>query len=298
MKIYTHHDPDGLISAYLFAIANNLTIDDIVVTDEFGETKNWQDGYIMTDMRPDNPEIKGTVYDHHPNHPEKRNYKLIWEDVPASLIVFKQFEPSFEKKDRWKVIIGLGGDASLELTPPYLFTEYPQLLQYTKTWSGINYGKIKMSFAPNYLMLSSAINSFCRVKKYKEALKLIEQAETPRDILEDSQVIKYKSMVDDEYKKIISNMKVYSRLNGNVILAIFSSDFRMSGYIAAKLNADSMSTVIAINEKSGSVSVRGVLAEYIKYILEPYKDIIEIDGHKLAMGGKCKNVEALKNVLY
>lgn len=282
MKIITHHDPDGLISAYFTKFGTNA--EKILVAEEFGETKNFDAGDIMTDMKPDNPNIEGLVIDHHPNHPEEKKYALVWRDYPASLIAYELFYDSIPEKERWKLVIGLGGDCALHLMPPEIIEQEKSLLLLKKSWAGKVYGKTKVSYFPIYKLLSSVINAYCRTHLYDKALKLIAEAKKPLDILEDEEGKKLHEKVSDEFEKILKSGKIFEL--GNLVIILFISDLRMSGYVASALSNDLNKTVIALNERTKSLSLRGDLSLYLRRKLEG-KDYISLDGHAGAMGGKC-----------
>ena len=284
--IYTHHDADGIVSAFFtsFGVKNS----EIVVTEKFGDTSNWKDGDYMTDMRPDNPSIKGTVLDHHLPHSKDRKYKLIThlEDLgynaPASLITWLEFKDKIPQKEWWKLTIGLGGDSQLEKTPAEVLKLNPILLKEVKTSVYNKYGKITINTYPIMQLLSSYINALLRINKYEEALNLLMFSPNPISILQSEEAIEAKEAVKSEFERILrTNADVY-HFNG-LTLVLFDSTYRLSGYIASAIGSDN-SCILAINTSNGSASMRGKLALYYKDIL---KDVagLELDGHPGFMGG-------------
>jgi len=284
MKIHCHDDADGVTAAYFASFTYNP--EKILVKTEFGSVDEWTDGDVMVDMRPADPNIIGIVYDHHPNHPEQRKYKLVWDVVPASLIVYKRFIDEIPVQVRWKLAIGLGGDNSLNLMPPELYKQEPQLLYKIKTYSAMSYGSMHISYYPVYKLLSSYVNSLLRIRKHKEALELLAFSQRPLDIINHPEANEAREKVREEVKRIMTNCELFNLKDIHVI--IFESDYKLTGYLATVLEASkdiAGSTAIAINRKDGSMSVRGDLADYIQMLVKdlPY---VQIDGHAGFKGGK------------
>lgn len=295
-RIFSHHDSDGVCSAHFLSL---VTPDSsIKITDEFGSTKGWQKGDIMCDMRPDNPNIEGVVYDHHFPHPEDRKYKLIPEFplkyfeytnavVPASLIVWKEHKDKIPKNQWWKLAIGLGGDGQLELMPTEVYDISPMLLQNVSVSIYQSYGNWRVTSIPLYMHLSSCINSFMRKGEYESALNLMKYADNPMDIYSSEDVRIAKLDVKNEFTSATKDANIFP-FDENLIVVIFESRYRMSGYIASSLQSDFYNkTIMAINTRNGSVSLRGKLASYYQNKLKDIK-YLTIQGHKEFMGGKLK----------
>jgi len=280
--IFCHHDADGVISAYFtsFSVKDSVKIK---ITREFGDTTGWQDNDIMTDMRPNNPAIDGIVIDHHPNHPEERNYILFWDTVPASLIAFRQFKDEIPKNEHWKLVIGLVGDGQPELTPPEIFRDNPILLRRVNTKIYQSYGKWSVNTIPIYKVLSSYVNAMLRLHKYDETLKLIRDAKSPTDIYMSEEAIKAKEELHFEFESSLKNADILEF--ENLIVVSFISDARLTGYIASVLNSATGKTILAVNQKTGKLSMRGDLAGYYRDILNIYP-FFDLDGHAGYMGGK------------
>lgn len=282
-NIFCHYDADGLVSAYFTKF--HLKKAKIVVTDEFGDVDGWQKDDWMVDMRPVDPNIEGTVIDHHPNHPgvSERRYKLIWENIPASLIAWKQFKKEIPKSEWWKVVIGISGDGQTEKIPYEIFDICPELLFKTSVHISKSYGKWKLSTFPIYKLLSSPINAFARYGEYQEALELIHSSKSPLDIISSPSAVRKKEALRKVFESVIEMADVYDF--GNLTLVIFySPEVRLSGYIASSIGSD-VGTVMAVNSADGSLSLRGDLSLYFKEKLSKLK-YIEIDGHPGFMGGK------------
>jgi len=287
MKIFAHHDADGLTSAYFTLLGNPKS--EIVITKEFGDVSGWTDGDIMVDMRPQDPNINGLVIDHHPGHPDKRNYNLIWSnEYPASYLAFNKYKSSIPKSVYWKLAIGLGGDNRLDLLTSEIIDSDPQLLYKVKTYIYQSYGNWQVSYYPVYKLLSSYVNALLRIYRYDDAKAIMNMSERPMDIIKYKPAIDAKNIVRDEIKNIMSSADIVDF--GNIQIVFFNSNYRLTGYIATVLgNAKdtSGSTILAINEKDGSMSLRGDLALYYRDKLNklPY---LEIDGHPGFMGGHIK----------
>ena len=107
ITLAVHHDADGIAAAVLLCKGLKLKPKDVILhfPESFGDVTD--EDYVC-DMCPTNPTYKGTVYDHHPGHPSKKNrdYKLIFDNVPAGVIVFNHFKKTIPKKDWWKCIVG------------------------------------------------------------------------------------------------------------------------------------------------------------------------------------------------
>lgn len=289
--IFCHHDADGITSAYFtsFGVKNA----DIKIADKFGDTTGWKDGDYMVDMRPDNPNIKGTVIDHHLPHSKDRKYKLIThlEDLgynaPASFIAWLEYKDKIPKKEWWKLAIGLAGDGQIEKLPAEVIYSCPSLLSKIDTSSYLRYGKWTVNAYPIYNLLSSCINAFLRIggeDNYDEALNQLMMAPNPISLIKNNTVIRAKKMVADEIDRIMKDNKVTLTF-GNLILVYFDSPLRMTGYVGMKVGESFYnSTVLAIDTRTGSCSLRGKLANYYK---DRFKnlDYLDIDGHPGFMGG-------------
>lgn len=309
--IFTHHDADGVTSAYFTSFA--LEDPQIVITKKFGETKDWEDGDYMTDMRPDNPKVKGTVIDHHLPHPKERNYELITHleengyNAPASLVAWQEFKDKIPKEHWWKLAIGVVGDGQPEKIPAEVIKEHPILMKKVPTSAFTRYGKITINSYPLYNMLSSGINALLRCGEYDEAMNQMMLAPHPLALYQSSKIKKYKRKVSTEFDRIVGTARssdgtkdIYTF--GDLVVIFFKSNLRMTGYISSRLQ-DSFDnkTLLSIEEASGSMSLRGDLSLYYRDILNTL-DYVDLDGHPGFMGGtftgtKGKMIEDLLEML-
>ena len=284
MKILAHHDADGLVTAYFTQFKFGEC--EVIFPERFGDVKKFSKGDIMVDMRPSSPDIEGLVIDHHLPHPENRKYELIQADYPASLIAWEQFKDNIPKKHWWKLVIGLGGDGSLHYTPAEIFRLCPVLLKSVNTTSYYQYSKLRVNTIPVYKELSSAINSFLRKSEFENATNLLRYAESPMDIVTSEDVKLAKEDIRKEFSRIVSTMETIDF--DDLVVVLFESKYRMSGYVASALSsAFGYKTMMAIDTKSGSLSLRGDLALYIKDKLKPL-EYLDIDGHPGFMGGRLR----------
>lgn len=269
--IFTHWDSDGISGGVLYKKTHpdcSINFPSI-----FGGTEGWQDGDIMVDMCPNDPNVKGLVMDHHPGHKSIRNYQLIYAEYPASLIVYNHVREELKEEDKWKVVVGLQGDVSPEFTPNEIWEDYNYLLD-TDEWD-----------LPLYMRLSSPINSFCRAGKYMKAFDKLYNAKKPMDLITDPEIVKMKKEINKEFRRIRDEGKI--RHFKHVWLWEYESDYNMGGYLAARLGNQTKHTIIVLNKKSGGASIRGVLASLIKSKLPD----IQIGGHPIAMGMHLKSME-------
>ena len=154
-----HWDADGVTSGHFASFGINDS-QVVVGTYEkgFGDTSQLTKDDWILDMRPSDPKWDGNCIDHHLPHDKKHKYRLISDDVPATLITWREFKKDIPKKEWWKIAIGLAGDGQPELIPTEVFQECPTLLKNVKTSVFQSYGKWKISTFPLYKLLSSNIN--------------------------------------------------------------------------------------------------------------------------------------------
>lgn len=288
--IFAHHDADGITTAYFTQIGIGEECP-IEFPEIFGDTSKFAKGDYMCDMRPDNPEVVGTVIDHHLPHPEKRNYKLISADYPASLIAWETYKDKIPKEEWWKVVIGLGGDVQLELIPIEVIKECPSLLRRVITSAYSSYGSWKFNDMPLYKLLSSPINAFLRKGDFESAYNYMKYSDSPYTLFNAEDANNAKKEIYREHQSLMQNSRYVDY--GNLYIVVFNSKYRMTGYQATVVGSvfKDSKTVLALNERDGSLSLRGDLATYYREIFNQLK-YVDIDGHPKYMGGRVhkKNV--------
>lgn len=290
-----HDDADGIYSASLIIKTTGLEIDKMkdVPNDprlrlrsplEFGDY-HWE---VAVDLgAPKDTNWNGIVVDHHPDHPKERKYTLFWDNVPTTLIVWNHLKDHIPKEEWWRVVGGLMGDQSVELTPAEVWDYFPELFDevggiYKNNW------KISSSKIPLYVMLSSGVNSLCRIGTPLVALKKCLEWKSPLDALTDPDVKDAKDVVAREEAQIYKTGMRQSVISNKVALIIIrtsSPNYSMSGYIASTLAGQrqyKFLTVVVLNEANGEVSIRGTLAKYVadKLRARGYK----AGGHACASG--------------
>ena len=251
--IVTHHDADGITAAVLLVEATNTDPNRVKFADKFGSYITPED--IMLDMRPIEG-FRGICYDHHPDHPEDRKYTLIWDDVPTSLIVFNKFRDSIPREHWWKVVVGVTGDGQANKIPTYIWKLFPELLivSENKYWGGSYY---KTWQSPAYSRLSALINAAARSRKADLSFRKLLAADKVDDIITDPELEMLRRQLADKVKKIANQeARVFSI--GPFRLILYQAEENLGGRIAMKFSDDDM-TIIAVNEATGEVSIRGDL---------------------------------------
>lgn len=278
-KIHCHTDADGITSGVLYALAHPDVTP--IFSDIFGDTSNWEKGDVMVDMVPNNPDIEGIVIDHHLGHYEDRKYDLHWDDtVPASVLVYNLYRDMLPQEDLFKIVVGCVGDVSPESIPTEIWKEYPELLD------------LDEYDTPIFFKLSSCINAYCRLDKYYEAFQKLLEVKSPLDLLTDKDILKYKQIINKEVRKITNEVPVYHY--DHVKFLEYESDYKIGGYLAARIGTK-LPTIV-YNSKTKSGSIRGYLCSYIKEVLEESIEDITIGGHPSAMGFTLKNEEDIEKV--
>jgi len=299
--IWTHWDADGITAAFFLATSLKHKCE-VRFPEVFGGTDACHDGDFMVDMRP-TENISGiTVIDHHPGHFENPNYELIWRAYPAGKICWEIFKDKIPRKEWWKLACSLTGDVAIEEMPYEVWKEFPILLQLrnTSTWTkygGGNSNKTFWSAFPLHFLLSSPINSLCRVGKQEDAYTLLKVSQSPLQLITHPDVLRAKNKVRVETESAIkgSTMMQYDISKGyGLMLILYDSPLRISGRICASLMGEpqySGYTIMAINRKDGRGSMRGTLCNFARGIMEDNFDYIHADGHGIAQGITCERAK-------
>jgi len=250
--------------------------------------------------------ITHNCIDHHPGHGgiTERKYKLIFDEVPASLLCWREFKDKIPKEEWWKAAIGVNGDVQPETLPYEIWKLCPQLLdnpafKISNFWSKQEKQYVMSTFhLPLYKRVSSALNTWARVGEYGKALDLLKESKSPLDLVQNTEMLKQKKENIKLYNKALGTAMVHDF--GYLKLVLFESyNIRLSGWIAsAMVKERDPGTVLAINTIDGRLSLRGELATFYKGDLEKL-NCIDFSGHGVAMGGKLKGdpndlVEALR----
>ena len=281
--VVAHDDADGITSAVLLVLAEEADPESVTFVEQFGQYITPKD--TMVDMRPLEG-FKGLCYDHHLGHPENPPYTLIWDDVPTSLIIFRRFIDKIPKEHWWKVVVGINGDGQPELIPPRIFKEFPELLMMSSSfgWSSSE-GRYTTWSYPIYSQLSAYINAAARSRQPELAFEILLNAESPFEIVENEALSQMRETIAKRVNEVTKAAKIYSF--GPFLLVYYQAEEKLGGRVAMKVSG-SNATVLAINETTGEVSIRGDLATFLVEELNKL-NIGEFGGHPGFAGGLIEN---------
>jgi len=279
VKLCIHGDADGLASGVLIQYA--VKVQNIWSPEDFGDAK---DSDVVLDQVPLQPDQPYLVFDHHPHPPvEKRKYKLVWDLVPTTLIVYECFKAQIPDDMKWKVAVGLVGDGQPELIPPEVWKLCPELLQGYSTVSE-KYGKMSIYPTPIYIKLSSGINACCKLpeEKWFNAYQVLKNVKTPLQLIEDPVLTTAQEFIMKEHHRVLDEFHPiefpYFRFWK------IESEYRMERHLAPRvMEGYDRKTTIIINDKTKRMSIRGTLAPVIVEFLRA--NGINCNGHPGFAGG-------------
>ena len=276
IPIAIHHDADGISSAVLLMKSMDKKQSDFETffPDVFGSFLD-KNSY-MVDMTP-REGFEGVCYDHHDQHPDKIDYKLIFGHKPTSALVFEDRFKYLPSNEWWKMAVGCVGDYSVESIPPKVWDSSPSLRDvHTTVWEEWGELNVQISHYTVYKLIASPINAACRVGKEHIALDKLFNANRPTDLLYDEELNSYKVKVQKEVKRVIKdsgksdNPRLIFPGAGDIGLISFRSKLRISGIVSSKIHevfsGNDAKTIIAINEtrgNGGKGSIRGNMTGYI-----------------------------------
>lgn len=268
-KIYvaSHGDADGISAAWVTAYAYRKQKPDVYFPDDFKETKSisGKDADIVTDKVP-YPEYQGLVVDHHPDHKKDASYALYHGDIPASGMALDLFGNMIPRHLHWKAVPGIIGDGQPEKIPPYIWKEFPILSETVGTIRKYK-GNTNIYHNPLWFLLSSPLNSACRVGKRNLAFSVLASARTPYDIINNPSLAECKMQV----KKEVDRVRMENRCIdlGKIVVFVVNSLFSVHSTMAWEINGETKKTAIVLNEGVGRGSIRGVLVDYLKEYIDP-----------------------------
>lgn len=285
-KIRAHHDADGISATVLYLKSLGLELEDVEVVfpARFGSYSVNTD--VMIDMTPTDPYYDGICIDHHDQHPDEdeREYDLTYSEYPTSVAIYNNMPVSEEEE--WKVAVGAVGDASAEEIPGEIFARNSYLMDgYSSVWTKYAGSQMGTNEVKCYKLTSSPINALARIHKEQEALEKLFEADKPQDIIFDKEIKKAKDRVQSEFQGIIKGVgksgehKIYEW--GNIAFLQYESEFRMTGYLSARLHDEMDKTMVVLDRNSGRGSIRGPLTNYVAYSLR--QEDFHVGGH----GGAC-----------
>lgn len=287
-----HDDADGISSAVLlthvFKTIKVYCPENFGVWDPLPDlSKNYIPPDVVTDMVPQNPTWKGICFDHHPNHPpvSERKYTLVWDQIPATGIVYKCFKEQIPDQYKWKVAVGLTGDGASDLIPPEIWQRYPELLDgYASVYE--KYGRLSIYSYPIYMRLSSFVNAACKIPdKWYTAYQVLKNAKHPLDVIEDPALVACKAAVSDEYKRILKDSSPIDF--PQIRVWRIDSEMKLERTFGWKSEETDHKTTIVINTKTKRISIRGVLSLVIYTELK--KLGYQVNGHPGFGGGRLIN---------
>lgn len=263
-RIASHGDADGISAAYMAALwcRSKKMKPEVYFPKAFKETKtiSGKEADLVLDKVPD-PSYIGSVIDHHPDHLPTSNYALWLGNVPASLLALELFKDDIPESLWWKAAPGIVGDGQSQKIPAYLWKRFPHLLEQVATvrkWSG----KTNIYKNPVWFLLSSPINSACRVGKKNLAFSRLVAARNPIDLVFDPQLQECKSHFNKEVDRVRMEHRAIDL--GEVEVWVVDSNYSVNSTLAWELNSKSRKTVLVMNTNTRHGSIRGVLVDYLK----------------------------------
>jgi len=300
-NLYMHDDADGISAAVL--LGHVFKVNKVFCPENFGEwepfpdiAKNYIPPDVCCDMIPQHPEWKGICFDHHPNHPpaSERKYTLVWDQVPASMIVYNAYKKLIPAKYHWKVAVGLIGDGQGDTIPTHIWRSNPELLHGYSMYVAEKYGKLVISTYPLYIRLSSFINAACKIPdKWYVAYQVLKNAKSPMDLVEDPALGACKRAVKEEYNRILKDSRPidfphfrYWRID---------STMKLERTIGWKSEQKDLKTTLVLNIKTNRMSVRGKLSLFL--FEELTKMGYKLAGHPGFGGGKLEKGQSPEQFL-
>jgi len=290
-KLALHDDADGLCSGVLMTYVFKTY--EVMSPDIFGEVL---DADVCVDMKPVDSQWAGLCIDHHPGHPpeQERKYKLVWGDEPTTKLVFDLFKEFIPKKHYWKMAVGTAGDGRVEIVPIEIWQQFPLLLSRVMTM-GERGVKLYAYPIPLYLKVVSGLNSLCKIPgKWYSAYTILRVAEDPFDIIYDDAVKTARKLVSEERKRCIKEYPSID-LNENLRVWPIESEFKIERGLAWRAEQIDQKTTVVVNEKRGTISIRGTLAQLIYEKLR--EKGYEVGGHPGFGGGILKETQDTKTLL-
>jgi len=261
-----HGDADGIYSASLLMSVFKVKK---AVCPPFGE----YDTDVAVDLGAPRliPDWNGVAIDHHPDHPDNRSYKLFthskYPHAPCGLIIYEHLREYIPKEHLWKVVGSLTGDGQPEYTPDEIWDLYPILLEERGILTKAGGYRLHTSAFPLFYYLSSGVNAIARLGFPERALEIVNSAKHPLDILDHIEVKDSIERFKAEEAAILKDKPVAETIKNRYIIvriAPSNSSLNISGYLASKLSSENPGkTVIVINDTTGKISMRGVLAKYV-----------------------------------
>jgi hypothetical protein len=276
--VSAHNDADGVTSAVLLSYAFPAKVS---FPKTFGEADSSID--IIVDQVPKDPTFPNIVFDHHPGHPDENNrgYTLVWDTVPASLIVYRFVKNKIPKHMLWKVVVGICGDGQPELIPSEVWDACPELCNEIVSSRRGRYGKYVGS-RPVWDCLSAPINYSCRLAKSgpELAYNLLRSYMSPMDVIREPAFQTCREAILKEVEAVAEGLDLIDC--GKVIFGEIRSENKIENLIAYRYVKKSK-VVVMVNSQSKSISIRGIYTKWLLDKLQPKG--WELGGHAGFAGG-------------
>jgi len=265
LKVAFHWDADGVASAVLIN-----SVFKILENDNYPYSPDLFGYYPDVDLSLDLGEpvfennFHGLCIDHH-EHSEDCKYKLVWSYVPTGLIIYELLKEYIPDSEKWKVVVSVVGDGQKELVPDEVWELYPELWEMRGNVYH-SYGKSTLRVYPLFSRLSSMINNLCRTGYVMEAYKLLRDAKSPYDVVNNALAIESGTELKEEIDRIIHSKGSPLEIAMNNILGVVvvPSKHNIQGRIASMLlKNNEFVTFVVVNPINKVASIRGVMAKYI-----------------------------------
>jgi len=299
IKIIGHADADGITSTLLLVLALNTPHVQVTIERKF---RNYGDNHIALDLGAPREDFTGIAIDHH-EHFDWKKYNLIWDNKPTSRIVYDLLKDKIPRKDKWKVVVGITGDGQPQLIPDEIWDEFGALLlTELDTIEGQIYGKYSHWKAPIYLLMHSPINYTAKVGNTYDAYVILKNASSPFDIIWHPVALAAEKQVK-QVLKLISHPKEPSEklklLHFQKLPVVFCSiafEEAIASDVAYRIkNIHKNKTVIVINSKTLTGSIRGDLAKYLANKLSALG--FDAGGHPGYCGITIRNQDETNSIL-
>lgn len=265
LKAAFHSDADGLASVCLLGSVFKLE-----ESDQYPYSPEIFGDYSGSDVAldlgaPVAGEYEGIVIDHHPAHEEPVKYKLAYGHVPTGVMLFHLFKDMIPDDKVWLVCLSAVGDGQPEVIPPEVWLRSPYLWELQGNIYRDQYRNVRMYPYPLFSKLSSPINAMCRMGDVMGAYKILREAKSVRDIINNPVAGRARKKIDEEIKRVFSSSNpLQIEQIKHVAIVQFESDYYIAGRIATELSSsEPYITFVVVNTKRREVSIRGILTTYI-----------------------------------
>jgi len=262
LRLAFHGDADGLASACIIASIFKVREDSNYPysPEIFGD---YIDSDLAVDLGSPLGAYDGIIIDHHPDHPENPEYRLVLGIEPTGVILYKLFKDLIPDNKIWLVCLSACGDGQPEVIPSDVWMRSPFLWEMQGKIYRDQYRKIRTYPYPLFSIISGPINSMCRMGDVMGAYKLLRSAKSVREIINNPVAKRASEKLSGEIKRIFSSNPIIEQIK-HISIVVIESDYSISGRVATELsNSESYMTFVVINKKTRSISIRGILTKYI-----------------------------------